>query len=257
MTIAHAPPRILTIAGSDPSGGAGLQADLRVFAAHGLVGTGVVTALTVQTAIRGVTRVEPVDPGLLREQILAALADGPIAAAKTGMLGTARNATVVADLWSGPAAGIPLVVDPVVRSSSGADLIGEYGLDVVRERLLPLAAVATPNAVEAEALGPTFHLCPTLRTGGHDDGDQVVDRLVGPDGSVLHIEHTRVVSEHDHGTGCLVSAAIASALAVGADLDSAVRHGVRCAEQGLLGGDYGSVLLLPIEARTLPRGSGG
>lgn len=252
-----APPRVLTIAGSDPSGGAGLQADLRVFAAHGLVGVGVVTALTVQSARDGVTRVEPVEPGLLREQLLAALADGPIAAAKTGMLGSARNAAVVADLWAGPAAGIPLVVDPVVRSSSGADLLGVDGLAVLRDRLLPLAALVTPNAMEAAALGPTERRCPTLRTGGHDGGDEVVDRLLRADGSMLEIRHPRIATEADHGTGCLVSAAIAAALAVGADLDCAVRHGVSCAEQGLRAAAYGSVLLLPIEVRTPPRGSGG
>jgi hydroxymethylpyrimidine/phosphomethylpyrimidine kinase len=241
-------PTALTIAGSDPSGGAGLQADLRVFAVHGLWGTGVAAATTVQSATAGVKRSWSTDPEDLACQLEAALEDRPVGGAKTGMLGTAANVRAVGRVLRGR--GIPLVIDPVLISSSGAPLLGSGGVEALRD-LLAIACVVTPNIAEAAALlGRDLPPDQAARelvalgveaavvTGGHGDpGGPCVDHvyLRGP-GRGFVMQAPRVRTDHDHGTGCLFAAGIVSALVRGDGLEPAIRHGHACVQAGLRGG---------------------
>lgn len=239
---------VLSIAGSDPTGGAGVQADLRLFAADGLFGTAVIAGLTVQ-GVRGVTRALPVDAELLEQQLDAVLEALPFAAAKTGMLGSAASVLAVA----ARAHRVRLVVDPVLVSSSGQRLLSEEGVAALREALLPAAFLITPNLAEAAVLLQVDSVDPAdaldaarqlvergargaVVTGGHAPGHRVCDAawIDGPH----RFEGERVDTANDHGTGCLHSAAIASALARGrspveavaearARMDAALRAAVR------------------------------
>ena len=242
-------PTALTIAGSDPSGGAGLQADLRVFAVHGLWGSGVAAASTVQSATGGVLRTWSTAASDLHDQLEAALQDREVGAAKTGMLGTADNARVVARVLG--RAGVPLVVDPVLISSSGAALLGPGGVEALRE-LLAVAAVVTPNLAEAEALLGA-RLAPgdaarglvdlgveaAVVTGGHGDpaGPCVDHVFLRSEQRAFRMEAPRRLTDHDHGTGCLFAAGIVSALVLGQGLEAAIRHGHACVQEGLRGGE--------------------
>jgi len=226
----------LTIAGSDPSGGAGIQADLKTFAAHGVYGTTAITALTVQNT-EGVTDVTAVDPGLVAAQIDAVISDLGADATKIGMLATAAVVEAVADAVARHR--LPhVVLDPVLRASSGRALLDEGAMAVFAARLLPLAAVVTPNLPEAGILtGRAVATLADMRraaarlvelgaraaivTGGH---------LVGPPTDVcfdgrafLELSGERIDSPHTHGTGCTFSAAIAARLALGDDLAAAAR----------------------------------
>ena len=260
--MAEAPRVVLVIAGSDPSGGAGLQADLRAIAVHGMVGAAVVTALTVQNT-RGVFHVQPVDASLVSAQIAAVLDDLPVAAVKIGMLGDEEVAGAVADVIAG--IGVPVVLDPVMRASAGGDLLTDAAVGVVRDRLAPLTTLVTPNLAEARvlqdgeepdarALADRLGVA-VLLTGGHVAGDVVTDVLEVPGGgSAREFTGTRIATPHDHGTGCLLSTSIACALAAGSSVVGAVEHGRRCVRAGLvhapaLGGGAGPVMLLE-----LPRG---
>ena len=221
-------PVALTIAGSDPSGGAGIQADLATFGAFGVHGASVVTALTAQNT-RGVHGVTPVAPEFVRAQLDAVLDDLTVAAAKTGMLYGAENVRVVAELLG--ARPLPhLVVDPVMVSTSGDVLLDPAGMASLRDRLLPLATLVTPNLHEAEVLTgrPVRQLADmreaaralvglgaraALVTGGHLPGD-AIDVL--HDGHGLHeLAASRVPASGVHGTGCALSAAITAELALG------------------------------------------
>jgi hydroxymethylpyrimidine kinase/phosphomethylpyrimidine kinase/thiamine-phosphate diphosphorylase len=230
-------PTVLTIAGSDPSGGAGIQADLRTFAKAGVNGSAVITALTVQTAAK-VSAVNPVSADLVARQIDAAYADQQVQAVKTGMLADAAIVrAVVAALMRHGARNV--VVDPVAVSSSGARLIDEAGFEIVKRELLPNATVITPNLAEAAALlgsgTPTTldevrdaarKLCElgakwAVITGGHlGVGTEVTDVLTN--GVETHeIRTPRVPGASIHGSGCRYSAALAAALARGADVPTA------------------------------------
>jgi hydroxymethylpyrimidine/phosphomethylpyrimidine kinase len=230
-------PIALTVAGSDPSGGAGIQADLKTFQAHGVYGQAVVSLLTVQSP-EGVRRVVPVDDALIAEQLAALWADMPPQAAKAGALPSAAAVKVVADSFRGR--DCQLVVDPVLRPTEGAPLASSDVLGALREFLLPVATLLTPNAAEAEALtGIKVHDAPSaleagralvavgasnvLVKGGHFHGD-AVDVLVGEDGTEMLLSAPRVPAVHTHGTGCTYSAAICAQLALGRDLPSAVRR---------------------------------
>lgn len=226
----------LTIAGSDPSGGAGLQADHKTFAAFGVYGASVVTALTVQDTT-GVHAVVPVEPALVEAQLAAVLGDLPVAAAKTGMLaGAAVLDAVVRTLRARPVPA--LVVDPVLVATTGRVLADDTLLPALRDRLLPLASVVTPNLAEAAALTGLavddvrgMHAAAralvalgaraALVTGGHLAGPPCDVLLV--DGVVHEIRGTRVAVERTHGTGCTFSAAVAAGLAVGCSLPDAAR----------------------------------
>ena len=240
------PPVALTIAGSDPSGGAGIQADLKTFHQFGVYGEAVITLLTVQNSVR-VSRVEVIDPALVLEQLEAVLEDIPPAAAKTGALGSVEMVRAVARAAAEFA--FPLVVDPVMVSKHGFLLLPESAASAIREHLLPCAALITPNAPEAEVLsGMTIRTLDDMRRaacriremgaaavlikGGHldahatDPGPDVVDVLF--DGVEWHeFPAVRLDTRHTHGTGCTYSAAITAGLARGASLESAVARAKR------------------------------
>jgi hydroxymethylpyrimidine/phosphomethylpyrimidine kinase len=224
----------LTIAGSDPSGGAGIQADLKTFHQFGVYGAAVITLVTVQNSVR-FSRVEPLPPDLVREQIAAVLEDIPPAAAKTGALGSAEVVEAVAEMAS--TFGFPLVVDPVMVGKHGRRLLSVEAARALRERLLPHAALATPNIPEAEELsGISIRDLAGMRQaalmihklgaravlikGGHSAGDPV-DLLF--DGTEWHeYPAPRIDTPHTHGTGCTFSAAIVASLAQGRPLAEAV-----------------------------------
>lgn len=224
----------LSIAGSDPSGGAGIQADLKTFHQFGLYGEAAITLLTVQNT-RGVTRVEFLDADLVEQQVRAVLDDIAPAAIKTGALG---RATVVLRLaWLAPLFRCPLVVDPILLSSYGAPLLAEEARTALLEYLLPRATLITPNLQEAAALtGLPVTDVPSMREaarrlgertgaavlvkGGHLEGD-AVDILW--DGAAFHeYRAPRVATIHTHGTGCTYSAAITALLALAYPLGEAV-----------------------------------
>lgn len=224
----------LTIAGSDPSGGAGIQADLKTFHQFGVYGEAVVTLITVQNTTR-VSRIEVLPVDLIRQQIEAVLEDIPPAAAKTGALGSAEVVRAVAAMAA--SFDFPLVVDPVTVSKHGLPLLPEDALRAVREELLPRATLLTPNIPEAEALtGMTIvtledarrAACLILRMGpravlikgGHLAGE-ATDILW--DGETLReFPAPRLATAHTHGTGCTYSAAITAGLARGLMLADAV-----------------------------------
>lgn len=225
----------LTIAGSDPSGGAGIQADLKTFHQHGVYGMAAITLLTVQNT-RGVTAVEVMRPALVRDQARAAIEDVPPQAAKTGALGSAEVVRAIAELAAG--FDFPLVVDPVMISKHGAPLLDDAAAEALRAALLPHATLVTPNAPEAEVLsGVHVHdresaqeaartiagLGPraVLVKGGHLDGPDAVDFLF-IDGHVHELSAPRVHTRHTHGTGCTYAAAIVARLALGETLLEAV-----------------------------------
>jgi hydroxymethylpyrimidine/phosphomethylpyrimidine kinase len=229
-------PTALTIAGSDPSGGAGLQADLKTFHQHGVYGMAVVTLLTVQNT-RRVSRVDVLSPELVAEQLAAVRDDISPAAVKTGALGSAAVIEAVARGLEGLAA--PLVVDPVMISKHGHPLLADDARRALVEQLLPLATLVTPNAHEAAALTglPVTSLAEAeaaaaslasrgpravLVKGGHLSEREAVDVLFAG-GRAVHLASPRVDTPHTHGTGCTLSAAIAARLARGEALEAAVR----------------------------------
>jgi hydroxymethylpyrimidine/phosphomethylpyrimidine kinase len=243
----------LTVAGSDSGGGAGMQADLKTFAAHGVFGASALTAVTAQNTaeVRGVVVMEP---AFVRLQIETVLRDFDVAAMKTGMLANEGIVNEVAEL---AAAGVlpPLVVDPVLVSSSGHPLMEPAGVDAYLTRLLPHALVVTPNLREAAVLGATtvealaadvearVEVSEKIRTsgvgwvvvkGGHltTSADDVV---AGPTGVVV-LPGTRVATGNDHGTGCSLSAAIAANLARGLGVLPAVEAAKDYVARALAGG---------------------
>jgi hydroxymethylpyrimidine/phosphomethylpyrimidine kinase len=226
----------LTIAGSDSGAGAGIQADLKTFAAHGLYGTCAITAVTAQNTC-GVSMVEALSADLVTAQIEAVFSDLGAHAAKTGMLATV--AIVEAVSATVQALDIPfLVVDPVILASSGERLLDEDGLRALKAELIPLAVVVTPNIPEAETLtGMQVRTVEDQKeaarriaglgarsvvvTGGHASSDDITD-LLFTGGEFIEFRHRRVPGRHTHGTGCTFSAAIASHLALGVDVRDAV-----------------------------------
>jgi hydroxymethylpyrimidine/phosphomethylpyrimidine kinase len=224
----------LTIAGSDPSGGAGIQADLKTFHQLGVYGEAVITLLTVQNTVR-VSRVEVMPPALVAEQIAAVLEDIPPLAAKTGALGSTAVVGAVAD--AARSFDFPLIVDPVMFSKHGAALIAEDARTALIERLMPLAYVITPNAPEAEAISgiPIRGLDDMKRAaqkirqlggrsvlikGGHLSGPPI--DLLYEGGDFFEFPSERIDTRHTHGTGCTFSAAITAELAKGSVLRLAV-----------------------------------
>lgn len=225
---------ILTIAGFDPSGGAGITADLKTFAANNCYGVAAITALTVQNT-QGVSQVRPVEAALLKASIEALMADGRVKAIKIGMVGNCANAEVVREILDGTSS-IPAVLDPVLHSSSGKELMDAAGFEYLREHLLSRVAVVTPNMAEAAALtGLKVENLETMKaaalkliemgaraaivTGGHLD--KAIDVLC--DGSNCEtFVGDRIKSENMHGAGCTFSSAIAANLALGRQLSDAV-----------------------------------
>ncbi len=227
-------PVALTIAGSDPSGGAGLQADLKTFHQHGVYGQSVVTLLTVQNT-RGVKAVQVLEPRFVLAQLDAVLDDIPPVTAKTGALGNAAVIDALAD--RAVSFGFPLIVDPVMVSKHGDPLLDHEANEVLRRKLVPRAMLVTPNMPEAAALAQIeVHDLATmdkaaatiallgvphvLVKGGRLPG-QTID-VLWSEGELHRFASPRVDSSQTHGTGCVLSAAIAARLARGEELTAAI-----------------------------------
>jgi hydroxymethylpyrimidine/phosphomethylpyrimidine kinase len=239
MTAIKRYPRVLSIAGSDSGGGAGIQADLKTLAALGCYGMTAITALTAQNT-QGVTGIHAVPPEFLKAQIQAVVEDIGVDALKIGMLHAPEIVEVVA--WAIRHYGIERVVlDPVMVATSGDRLIAEETVSVLVRQLFPLATVVTPNLDEAELLlGHKIAGVPALESaarellalgaknvllkGGHLPGDEVVDLLLPRDSAPLVLQAPRITSDNVHGTGCTLSSAIAAYLAQGHELQDAVRR---------------------------------
>jgi hydroxymethylpyrimidine/phosphomethylpyrimidine kinase len=228
----------LSIAGSDPSGGAGIQADLKTFSALGVYGAAAITSLTAQNTL-GVTGIHQVPAAFISAQIDAVLSDLAVGAVKIGMVG-AQDAieAIVRSLTARPQQNV--VVDPVMIATSGDRLLAPGAIAALRDRLLPMACIVTPNLPEAaELLGEAvatdedsvvaqgkrilrFGSSAVLVKGGHGEGKESVDYLITPD-AVVRLPAKRIQTKNTHGTGCSLSSAIAAGLAKGEDLGTAVR----------------------------------
>jgi hydroxymethylpyrimidine/phosphomethylpyrimidine kinase len=250
----------LTIAGSDSGGGAGIQADLKTFQQFGVFGTSVIVALTAQNT-RGVLAVHPVPAGFVQAQLDAIAVDLPPAAVKTGMLATPALVSQVADAIAAQG-WTRYVLDPVMVATSGDRLLSHEAEATVREELVPLAMIVTPNLEEAAILAgfPVEHeagmiaagqrllelgATAALVKGGHLPGEALVDILVTA-GGVERFTHRRIATTSTHGTGCTLSAAIAAGLARGDPLRDAVATGLDYLHRAIaaapgLGGGHGPV----------------
>jgi hydroxymethylpyrimidine/phosphomethylpyrimidine kinase len=229
----------VTIAGSDSGGGAGIQADLKTFAALGVFGASVIAALTAQNSER-VTAIHDVPPDFIAAQIDAVYSDLDIGAAKTGMLSQAVAIQAVAEGLARHQAK-NIVVDPVMVASTGAQLLADSAVEAMRKVLIPLALVVTPNLPEAALLAGasrarneeemeiqareilSLGARHVLIKGGHGTGADSVDLLIG-EGKVLRLSAPRTATRNTHGSGCTLSSAIAAGLAKGRDLVTAVQE---------------------------------
>lgn len=238
MEQGYTPSVALTIAGSDSGGGAGIQADLKTFQRFGVFGTSVVTAITAQNTV-GVTAWRAVDTDLIRAQIDAVTTDLRPSALKSGMLGDTDVVNTVAESIREHGLG-PYVLDPVMVATSGDPLLKPEAIEAIRTRLIPLAALITPNLDEtelllgapvrdvaameaaAEALAREHGARAALVKGGHLEGARTVDVLF-VDGRVQTFEHEKIETTSTHGTGCALSSAITAGLARGTPLTEAVR----------------------------------
>jgi len=256
----------LTIAGSDSGGGAGIQADLKTFQQFGVFGTSAIVALTAQNTV-GVRAAMGIPADLVAAQVAALAEDLPPNALKTGMLATAALVQQVAGLltqhgWGQPSGRVPYVLDPVMVATSGDRLLTADAESVIRDRLLPLATLVTPNLDEAALL--VGHPVETeeemqrageallqlgaaaaLVKGGHLSGDELVDLLVMPSGTT-RFAHPRLATTSTHGTGCTLSAAITAGLALGHTLEDAVADALDYLQRAIaaapgLGGGHGPV----------------
>lgn len=233
-------PRLLTIAGSDSSGGAGIQADLKTFAALGGYGMSAITALTAQNTT-GVQAVASTTPEMLRAQIDSVMSDVGCDAAKIGMVPDAPSIRAVAEALRAHRLQ-PVVLDPVMVATSGCSLMEHSAASVLLQELAPLSQLITPNLPEAQLLAEQeIHSVPDMlkaaRTlqqrgaaavlvkGGHLAGDVLSDVLVLADGSEHVLTDARIDTRNTHGTGCTLSAAIATYLALGCDMLQAVQRG--------------------------------
>lgn len=225
------PRRLLTIAGSDSGGGAGIQADLKTFAAHGVYGMSALTALTAQNTL-GVRAVHEVPAAMVGEQIDAVCEDIGVDGIKIGMLASAAIVRVVAERLRRHARGVPVVLDPVMVAKGGARLLRADAVEALIGELLPLATLVTPNLPELAALTGRDDLAEAaeelaargpavLAKGGHAEGEELVDLLVAG-GESHRFTGPRLATRSTHGTGCTLSSAIAARLARSESLVSAV-----------------------------------
>lgn len=231
-------PQVLVFAASDPTGGAGIQADLLTLASLGCHPLSALTALTVQDT-SGVVSMQPVAAELLEQQARTVLEDMPVAAFKIGLIGSVENVLAIAEIV-GDYPEIPLVFDPVLASGRGDSLSGEEIIAAMREMLLPQTTIITPNAPEARRLAesdedenePALDVCAArliemgaqyvLITGTHESTPEVINTLYGPDGVIRHDRWERLPGSY-HGSGCTLASAIAGCLAGGASVEEAVR----------------------------------
>lgn len=234
------PPLVLTFAGTDPTGGAGLQADVLTIASLGCHPLSVVTAITVQDSL-GVEDFLPLEADWVADQARRVLEDMPVAAFKVGMLGSPEVALAVAEVVS-DYPDVPLVLDPVLASGRGDELASEDLIAVIKQALLPQTTVLTPNSLEARRLAvddtldeeaPELAECArrlldlgceyVLITGAHEQTSQVVNVLYGEDGVLQRLAWERLAASY-HGSGCTLASSLAALLALGVDLQDAVRQ---------------------------------
>lgn len=235
------PPRILSIAGSDSSGGAGIQADIKTITMLGGYAMTAITAATAQNSV-GVQAITPFAGSFVGQQIRSCIDDIGVDAVKIGMLHDADIVHHVCDALEDLPAGVPVIVDPVMISTSGANLIAQDGVQAMEERMFRMATLITPNLPELEFLcerqfrsTPLLESaaremaqelnCHVLAKGGHTEDARVIDILAGPDGQTWQFAHRRVNTPHTHGTGCTLSSAIATLLGHGQSMEHAVRLG--------------------------------
>jgi len=233
-------PLVMSFAATDPSGGAGLQADLLTISSMGCHPLSVVTAITVQDT-SGVEDVMPIDPEWVVDQARAMLEDVPVAAFKIGLLGSVENIAAIAEILA-DYPDIPLVLDPILASGRGDELANEDMLDAMRELLIPQSTIITPNSMEARRLAmdedneedePTLEECAkrilsmgceyVLITGTHEQTTKVINTLYGENG-VISIDSWARLPGIYHGSGCTLASAIASLLAQGVDVAEAVKE---------------------------------
>ena len=256
----HSVPVAWTIAGSDSGGGAGIQADLKVMSAFGVYGCSVVTALTAQNTL-GVQSTEPVSPEMVHGQLEVLSTDLPPAVIKTGMLGPAETCRILAEFLD--TATVPVVCDPVLKSTSGANLLDPEALDFLIHAIFPHVAVLTPNLPETQQIiGETgigmedaaerileTGVRSVLIKGGHDEGNEARDYWTDGTQS-LWLSSPRIETRATHGTGCILSAAIASAIALGQSIPDAVVSAKSFLNQCLrspanLGTGHGPMVIMP------------
>ncbi len=232
------PPLVLVFAASDPSSGAGIQADILALASLGCHPLTAITALTVQDTV-GVQAIQAVSAEFLEQQARTVLEDMPVSAFKIGVLGSVENVLAVAEIVA-DYPEIPLILDPVLASGRGDDLSGEEIIAAIREMLLPQTTLITPNAPEARRLAesdedenePSIDVCAgrliemgaqyVLITGTHESTPQVVNTLYGPNGVIRRDRWERLPGSY-HGSGCTLASAIAGCIAGGANIEDAVR----------------------------------
>ena len=236
--VAPTPPQVLVFAASDPSSGAGIQADLLTLASLGCHPLTAVTALTVQDTV-GVQSVHATSAEILEQQARTILEDMPVVAFKIGLLASVENVLAVAEIV-GDYPEIPLIFDPVLASGRGDDLSGEEIISAMREMLLPQTTIITPNAPEARRLAesdedesePSIDICAerliemgaqyVLITGTHENTPEVINTLYGPEGVIRRDRWERLPGSY-HGSGCTLASAIAGCIAGGASVEDAVR----------------------------------
>ena len=230
--------RVLIVAGSDSGGGAGIQADIKTVTALGGYAMSAVTAITVQNTL-GVTNVHAVPPQIVREQIEAVMSDLGSDVWKIGMMGSPDHVRAVMEAWYAVGDGAPVVLDPVMIAKGGAKLLEEAAIEIIQNELMPVAAIVTPNAPEAEALIGVevrdldgqmdaadvlvnkLGAWSALVKGGHINGDTIRDVLLTRDGFRV-FESPRIETRATHGTGCTLASAISAHMALGEGLEPAV-----------------------------------
>ncbi len=233
------PPRILSIAGSDSSGGAGIQADIKTITMLGGYAMSAITTVTAQNSV-GVQAVVPVSGDAVGQQISSCIRDIGVDAIKIGMV---HDTDIIAHIHEALSdVQVPIILDPVMISTTGAALIAPDALSAMREKLFPLATLITPNLPELghlversltstrQMIAAAEELCEAtgaavLAKGGHTEDARIVDILIRPDARAVQFDHARIETPHTHGTGCTLSSAIATLLGHGQSLEHAVRLG--------------------------------
>jgi hydroxymethylpyrimidine/phosphomethylpyrimidine kinase len=212
---------VLTIAGSDPSGGAGIQQDLKVITAHGCYGATVITAITSQNTL-GVQSSMPVPPEVVASQLQSVISDLRLSAIKIGMIPNKAVAEVIVEALQ--AIAVPIIYDPVMISTSGYELMTPDTIAYIVDNLFPLCTLVTPNLPEAKRIQTQLKHPQTafLIKGGHADSTLMTDKLIMADGTVYEFSTEKVASKNLHGTGCTLSSAIASNMALGESLPKAI-----------------------------------
>ena len=240
-TESRKPPRILSIAGSDSSGGAGIQADIKTITMLGGYAMTAITTVTAQNSV-GVQAIAPMSGAVVAQQIASCIEDIGVDAVKIGMLHDEEIINAVADALNHLPDDVPIVLDPVMIATSGAALIAPEAITALRHALFPVATLLTPNLPELghlveRSLSTSDHMiqaaeelsentgAAVLAKGGHTADDKIIDLLIQPGRDPGYFEHARINTSHTHGTGCTLSSAIATLLGHGQSLDNAVRLG--------------------------------